>query len=109
MVNSSPALISCLACSASVLLGNTEWPQLGAQEWDMKLNVGKIACVVTGWGHGTSYTLHVINVRTTCPPPLLQANALVQRRPTHRSRSLAAVSEARAGSHWPRKVLTERW
>ena len=58
MVNSSPALISCLACSASVLLGNTEWPQLGAQECDMKLNVGKIACRVTVGGdmlHVTGY------------------------------------------------------
>ena len=43
MVNSSPALILVLACKAKVLFGKTECAQLGTQECDMKLNVGKIA------------------------------------------------------------------
>ena len=67
MVNSSPALILILACSARVLLGKTEWAQLGTHEWDMKLNVGN-----TAW-----------------PPPFEQANAFVQRRPTARLMSLS--------------------
>ena len=36
-------LIFSLACRAKVLLGKTEWAQLGLQEWLAKEKVGNIA------------------------------------------------------------------
>ena len=36
-----------MTCRARVLLGKTEWPQFGAQEWDIREKVGKIACQIT--------------------------------------------------------------
>ena len=53
-------MILHLAWSAKCLFGNTLCVQFDMQEWDMRLNTGKMAC----------------------PPPLQQANEFVHNNPT---------------------------
>ena len=97
MVNSSPALIACFAWRARVLLGNTEWEQLGTQEWDMKLKVGNIACPPE------THSLNTICQRNyLLLPPLEQAKALVQSSPT----ALLMSSSSKLGSAAFRNLLT---